>query len=287
MVMERYYFLFGLALVYIVFAVVQDFKKEEIANWLNFSLIGFALAYRAFYALSFNEAMFFVYGLIGLALFFVFANAFYYTGVFGGGDAKLLMGLGVVLPISGFSDLFFVGFMFVFLLFAVGAVYSLVYSLFLVKNNFKIFKKEFGKHLFGKKILFGLSVLIGGVFGFIAGNGFGFDVGMIVFGFFALFPLLYFYLFSVEKCMIKLVSPFELTEGDWLVSDVNLKNGIIKKNIHGLSFEDIKKLRKAGRSVLIKKGIPFTPAFLITLVIMVFFSEALESLLIQFLALLS
>ena len=134
--------------------------------------------------------------------------------------------------------------------------------------------------------MFGLSALTGIVFGFVAGNGFGFNVGITVFGFFILFPLLYFYLFSVERCMIKLVSPLKLREGDWLVSDVKLGSKVIKKDVHGLSLSDIEKLRKAGKSVLIKKGIPFTPAFLIAFLVMVFFLEALESLLIQFLAVL-
>ena len=145
MIFEKYYFLFGLAFLYVIFATVQDLRKEEVANWLNFSLIGFALTYRAFYALQFDDGMFFVYGLAGFLLFFAFANLFYYSGVFGGGDAKLLMGLGIVLPISNWMDLFFVGVGFLFLLFLIGACYSLVYSFFIAGRNFKIFKKEFGR----------------------------------------------------------------------------------------------------------------------------------------------
>ncbi|MBI2056754.1 hypothetical protein HYT91_00690 [Candidatus Pacearchaeota archaeon] len=44
-------FLVALALVWMIFAVVQDLKKREIANWVNFSLIIFALGFRFFYSL--------------------------------------------------------------------------------------------------------------------------------------------------------------------------------------------------------------------------------------------
>ncbi|MCX8158926.1 MAG: A24 family peptidase [Candidatus Pacearchaeota archaeon] len=288
MVVEKYYFLFGLALLYSIFAVVQDLKKEEIANWLNYSLICFAFIYRVFYALSFKDKMFLIYGLMGFALFFIFANLLYYSGVFGGGDAKLLMGFGVILPIESFYNVFFVGIGFLFLLFLVGAFYSLGYSLFIVGRNWKRFKKEFKGHWVGKKTLFGICFFVGLMFGFIGWQGFGFDVGMIVFGFIVLFPLLYFYLFSVEKCMIRLVSPDGLTEGDWLVSDIKLgKKCLIKKSASGLSYDDIIKLKKAGKSVWIKKGIPFSPAFLVALIVMVFFWEVLLSRLVGFLALLS
>ena len=67
--MEEYYFLFFLGLVWTIFAVVQDMKNREVANWLTFSLIGFALAYRGFYSSFSGNWMFFVYGLLGLGFF--------------------------------------------------------------------------------------------------------------------------------------------------------------------------------------------------------------------------
>ena len=81
--------------------------------------------------------------------------------------------------------------------------------------------------------------------------------------------------------MIKLVKAGDLTEGDWLVGDIKLGRGVIKKTVDGLSVNDILKLRKAGKSVLIKEGIPFTPAFLMAFVVMVFFGAALESLILS------
>ena len=67
--MEEYYFLFALAIVWMIFAVVQDLKTREVANWLNFSLIGFALAYRAFYSSFTGEWMFLGFGFLGFLMF--------------------------------------------------------------------------------------------------------------------------------------------------------------------------------------------------------------------------
>ena len=64
-------FLFILGLIWITFASIQDLKNKEIANWLNFSLIIFALGFRFFYGLfESNNFEFFYQGLIGLGIFF-------------------------------------------------------------------------------------------------------------------------------------------------------------------------------------------------------------------------
>ena len=81
-------FLICLAFVWIVFASVQDLKSREVANWLNFSLIIFALGFRFFYSLFNNNFNFLYQGLIGLGIFFVLGNLFYYGRMFAGGDAK-------------------------------------------------------------------------------------------------------------------------------------------------------------------------------------------------------
>ena len=95
-------FLWVLALIWIIFATVQDLKIREIANWLNFSLIIFALGFRFFYSLfALDSFVFFYQGLIGLLIFFFIGNMLYYGRMFAGGDAKLMIALGAILPFSG------------------------------------------------------------------------------------------------------------------------------------------------------------------------------------------
>ena len=269
--MEEYYFLFAVAFIWVIFATVQDLRTREISNWLNFSLIAFVLAYRGFYSVMNKDLMFFVYGFLGILFFVVLAHIFYYGKVFAGGDAKLLMGLGGVLPYESFLGLLFMGIGFIFLLFFSGAIYTLIYSVFLVgkhKKNFgKEFKKEFGKSGKWFYMLIILGVVLE-VFNYFYGFAFygAFLIILIV------FPLIFMYVKAVEKsCMIKMVSPGKLTIGDWLEKDVKIGRRTIKKSVHGLNQKDINLLKKRGRRVLIKEGVPFTPAFLIALVLFILF----------------
>lgn len=280
---ERYYFLFGLAFFWIVFAVIQDLKKREVSDWLNFSLVAFALAYRAFYSVYSSDLMFFVFGVLGFVLFFLLANLFYYSHVFAGGDAKLLMGLGVILPYSDFDDLIFVGLGFILVLFLSGAIYSLIYGIFIARSHYVKFAAAFGKNIRNQKNLLSALIFTALFVCFIYYFSEG-DLWMSFLG--VLFAVFAFFLIvcakSLEGCMIKLVRPGKLTEGDWLVDDVRIGRGVVKKTVHGLSAGDIVRLKRAGRKVLIREGIPFTPAFLAAFLITVFFWPVLKSALDSF-----
>jgi len=270
--MQEYYFLFGLALVWICFAVVQDWRTREISNWLNFSLLAFALTYKGFYALLFNRFDFFLLGVGGALFFTALAYVLYYGKAFAGGDAKLLTALGAVLPFRNTGDYLTLGIGFVFVLFLVGAVYSLIYSLVIVAKQPKKFVNFFKKELKSYNLLIWVSLAVL-IFLFIVLNIFmksGF--GLIIIALFIL-PFLYAYARAFEKaCMIKLVSPGQLTEGDWLEKDVHLSRSVISRSVHGLNSRDIDLLKKARKKVWIKEGIPFSPAFLLAFIIMVYVS---------------
>jgi len=269
--MEEYYFLFALAFIWIVFAVFQDSKTREISNWLNFSLIAFVLTYRIFYSIYSNNFNFFLFGLGGVLLFVLIGYISYYGKLFAGGDAKLLMGLGGILPYQNLMDYLYLGMGFVFLLFLVGAIYTLIYSGVLVAINKKQFMKEFRKLISKFKWRFYLSSFISAI---LIVNLIKFQFSLFVFALLilSLTPLIYFYSKAIEtSCMIKLTSPNKLTEGDWLEKNVRVENKYIKKSVHGLSKKDIEFLKKKNHKVWIKNGIPFSPAFLFALLIMVFF----------------
>ena len=266
------YFLIVIAFIWILFAVVQDLRKREVANWVNFSLFGIAVFYKLINYLSNGNYKLIWFAFLGILVFFVLSNLFYYSGIFGGGDAKLLIALGAVLPFESYFDFIGKGGGFIVSLFIIGAIYSLIYSVYIVKNNKKKFILEF-KHKMGLDKFY---IFLAGVIAI----GLIFLINPIVLGFlFALLivflPFLYIYLKSLEECMVEIVSSKKLTEGDWIYEDIKIGRRVIKKDVDGLSAEDIALLRKYNKKVLVKKGIPFTPAFLFAFIIMVFFSEAL------------
>ena len=155
-------FLIALAIIWMSFGSIQDLRQREISNWLNFSLIIFALAFRFFYSLFNSENFLFFYqGLIWLGIFFVVGNLFYYSRLFAGGDAKLLIALGPVLPLSYdwiVNLKIFITFILLFLI--GGSIYSIFYAFGLMSANWDKFKTEFAKKL-ASSLKMILIVLIG------------------------------------------------------------------------------------------------------------------------------
>lgn len=252
-----------LALVWILVAIIQDFKSREVANWLNFSLIIFAIAVRLFYSIFSNNYNYILFGLFGLAVFFVVAHMFYYARLFAGGDAKLLIALGAVIP---FADTLYTNVLiflvFIIALFFSGAIYSLIYSFILTLINVKKFTKEFTKRFKSNKKYFYGSLIFAILF-LISSFFFGILM-LIAAGLIFIFPYLYVYVKSVEQaCLVKEVSVKELTVGDWLVKNIKVKGKLIKPGWEGLDEKDLKFIQKNYKQkVLVKYGVPFTPAFL-------------------------
>lgn len=263
-------FLISLALIWILFSVIADFKHRIVPNWLNFSLIIFALAFRFFYSLFANDFAFFYHGIIGLGIFFAIGNSLYYGRMFAGGDAKLMIALGAILPFS--NDLtanaeIFATFFLLFLL--SGAIYGFGWMAYLSAKNFNAQKREFRMQFGKNKKTFILSIAFAILF-LIAGfyNSLFFYLGLIVF----LIPYLYSYAKAVdETSLVKNVKTKNLSEGDWLYHDLKIGKKLIKAKWDGLSKEEIRLIRKKFREVKIRHGIPFTPSFLISFAILIWF----------------
>ncbi len=270
--MNEVIFLFVIGLIWIVFASVQDLKKREVANWLSFSLMIFALGFRFFYSLfSGNGFGFFYQGLIGLCIFFILGNLLYYGRMFAGGDAKLMIALGTILPFSkNFLINLEVFILFLLLFLFMGALYGLIWSFILMYKNFKSFKKEFNKKIKENKKFIYLSLILGTIFliiSLILEMYFTIIYSLFIFA----FPYLYFYARAVDDCcMIKKIKTKDLTEGDWLYKDVRIGKKLIKANWEGLSKSEINLIKKNIKSILIRQGIPFVPVFLISFILLCF-----------------
>jgi len=275
-------FLLVLGFVWVLFASVQDLKSREVANWLSFSLIIFALGFRFFYSF-FSDAGFgfFYQGLIGLGIFYVLENLFYYARIFAGGDAKLMLALGTILPLTESfrtNVKIFILFFAVFLFAA--SVYGIVWAVVLSLKNSKKFKKEFGKILKEKKKY----IFLAAGFGVIMVVLSFYDILFLFYGLLLIvFPFIYFYAKAIDEvCMIKKVKVKDLTEGDWLYEDLKVGRKVIKKSWDGLSQKEIEMIKKKFKEVEIRQGIPFVPVFLICFLAMVYlyFTGFMESFLV-------
>jgi len=263
--------LIAIVFVWVVFAIIQDLKSREIANWLNFSLVIFVLVIRFFYSLFSNNYWWFIFGLVGLGVFFLLGHLFYHARLFAGGDAKLFIAFGVVVPLSiiWLENVVF-AMIFVMALLFLGGVYSLFYSGVLALKNKKKFVVECGKQFTKNKgILFvGLGIAFIAAF-FIILFGEGNSLFLLGFSFLILLmPLLYIYTKAIEQsCMLKEVSVDKVTIGDWLVEDIEVKGRKILSSWEGISESDLDFLKKNfDKKVLIKYGIPFSPSFLLAFI---------------------
>ena len=268
------WFLIIIGLIWIVVAVMQDFKRREVDNIWNFSLIGFALAYRFAFSAYSGNYWFIINGLLGFGIFLFLGNLFYYSRLFAGGDAKLLIALGAILPLSYDWIINFEIFgLFLVLFLALGSVYALIWAFFLVGINWDGFKNEFAVQWKNYKKMFLIAVIfviIWIVFVFAISQISFLFIGLIV----LLFPILFMFAKAVEEsCMIKKVSPKKVTEGDWLYRDIVVKGKRIKANWEGVSKKELRWIKKHGRrKILIKQGIPFTPSFLLAFIALIILS---------------
>ena len=205
--------------VFLLMATYCDLKSREVPDLISYGLIFSALGLRGIFSPIVGWDLL-LSGLLGFAAFFCVAWLLYKSNLWGGGDSKLLMGMGAVIGItypftlSSFSVLWF----FILLLF-LGSVYGLLWLFGLAFTRWTRFKTVFGERLQQYRTAhYGLGILVmGGVF---------FSFINILWLFFLL-PCFFFYLFlfvtTIEDyCFIKRISPLKLTEGDWLDEEVTI-----------------------------------------------------------------
>lgn len=274
-------FIFVIALIVICIASLTDIKTREVPDWLSYTLIftGFGIA--AIQTIVYLNYTFLLYSAFGFGIFFSIACLMYYSGQWGGGDSKLLMGLGALVGLRlEYSMQFMI--LFVINLIILGAVYGFTWTLALALKNMKDFKNSYALMLKDSKVaktrtlMITLGMLFVGLFiltFFVFNNRFAALPLLMM----AMFAFLFFYVFVFSKsvehsCMIKMYPVSKLTEGDWIAKDVLVKGKKVcgPKDL-GITERQISELKKFKiKTVPVKEGIPFVPSFLIALLVTYF-----------------
>lgn len=253
------------ALSVLIIGSIQDLKKREVMDWLTIGLIFYALLLRLIFSVYKSDFNIILQGLIGLLICYIISLVLFYSGQWGGGDSKLLMGMGALLGHGTNLYIFTIN------IFLAGAFYGLIYSSYIAVKNWKNFKPEFIK-LFKANIVIHRVLLLLAVIILVAlmytNPFYRLPMSLIVLLCLSMFYL-YVFTKSVEKgAMIKKYNPKQLTEGDWIVKDIVIDGkyitgpkelGITKKQI-----KIVQKLHKQNKIhyILVKEGIPFIPSFL-------------------------
>jgi prepilin signal peptidase PulO-like enzyme (type II secretory pathway) len=281
----------------LLFGSYVDLKKREVPDYLNYSLLAIGLMFAVLNSIFLNSFLPIVFSLSGLLFGFLFGALMFYTGQWGGGDAKMLMGIGALIGLNykevfslfsfnanSFPLLFTIIFTFMF----AGSIYGIIYVFVLMFKNWKIVSNELKKKLSNKNTRF--FQLISFVVGFICfyfawqNNFHLIKLGFFILGVGVIFLTELFYIIKIveQKCMIKIVDVKTITEGEWIVDEIKVDGKYIcgPKDL-GISNEQIELLKKNKiKKIKIKLGIPFIPGFLIGYIIILIFGNWISQILL-------
>jgi len=259
-----------------------DLKGRWVPDWVNYFMIIFGISGHALISVVQWSIRPFVYSAAAAGILYGVSSLLFYAGVWGGGDAKLFVGLGALLPV--FTPAVSAPWPWLVTLWVntlvFGSILGVLGSFYLaVKYKAKFvpeLKNQFAKN---RRTIYMTPALI-----ILPAMIYFLDLPIEIFALsmlLLLFPFLYVVLKAVEhSCMFKHIAPSKLVEGDWVVDEVHIgshnykpaKSGIEKKDIIGLI-----ELEKAGKlkHVKIKEGLPYVPALLAGLLASVFFGDLL------------
>ncbi|MEM5793168.1 MAG: A24 family peptidase [Candidatus Aenigmatarchaeota archaeon] len=267
--------LLTLALVGSLLAGLIDLKTTEIPDEIPYIMAGLGLLLNLIKSIIFDSytpiLMSCVYGIS----FLIFGFLLYFTGQWGGGDAKVLSALGFLLPEVSIKKTFFpFPISLLFNVFFIGAIYMIFYMAILSilnKKILKVFFIELSSKI--KEFLIGLIVISSILFlssFFLFSKIMGL-VNSFILSFSILSTTIFLYLFYrfikvVENVGFKRkIKVSQLKEGDVLDDS---------KIWEGLKKEEVEKIRKSGKKyVVIKEGVRFAPVFFISTIFTFLFGD--------------
>lgn len=256
----------GIALGGSIICGLYDLKTSDMLDALAISMIIAGIGIHAYesYLLSSLEPL--LNSLTVGFFFLIFGLFMYYAGYWGGGDGELLVAIGVLLPTGltgslSFSLNFFIN------TFIVGGIYSIIYAFFVAYKNKRI-KAEFFKSVKrDKKIIIlttGVTFLSFSLLSYIFGR---FIFTIIITSLIFLMFILFRFARVVEKYgFYKKIHVSQLKEGDVIGEDIP-KLRIYKKLIRGLTKDEINKIRKIRKYVIIREGVRYGPVFPLALIV--------------------
>ena len=237
----------SIALAGLLSGTITDLKTREVPDWINFSLIfsGFGIA--TIRSVVSWDISYILYSVLGFGLLFIVAYVMYYTGQWGGGDSKMVMGLGSLIGLSIPLSIAEPPFIILFIIYSIvaGAAYGLIWSIVVAIRCWDRFKKDLFSRMKKKEIKLVKVVLIILAIGALVLSLFLTAAAKIIVLITVMLLILTLYLFvfikAVENvCMIKKLEPSELTPGDWIAEPVISKT----EEGEGLLSATVKKRRE-------------------------------------------
>ncbi len=259
-----------LLLVGLGIASWRDLKEREVPDLISLGLLAVGILSAVAIAIVERNPFLIVPSVVGALAGWLIGIALYYARQWGGGDAKLLAGVGAVLGLWA-PDYRLISFL--ALLAIMGALYGIVWCAWLIMRHRKAFKKSFVEKLRTPTVHRMRLALVGfGIFAVIGIFAAPWPWPLVIaIALGGAYLMVYGRILSKtleEIALVKELPVSKLEEGDWLAKDVKVKNRtILAARTTGLSKEDIAKLKRASiKNVVVREGVPFVPPFLLALI---------------------
>ncbi len=150
----------GVVLLGLLIGSITDLKKREVPDFLNFGLMAIGIMFGGVSSIFSQSIWPLVAAIAGFGLGYIIGALMFYGGQWGGGDAKMLMGIGALLGVDvvalfgsslgSYIPLFIIVLISIILS---GAIYGFIYLLVLIVVRWKTFRKEYMKKLRTRDII--------------------------------------------------------------------------------------------------------------------------------------
>ncbi len=235
-------------IIYLIIASYSDYKTREIPDYVNYSAFIIGFLYRSYSAIINQNHYFLLIPLILSLTLFGISYLLYITGGWGGGDTKLLTTTAMLLGWEENNPYFFAKYLLGLFIFMF--LWSMIYALTIGLLNYKKVWKNMHKPRL-------LTLIITGIILYTIIKN------KIILILFALLSLIEPIKIIQDTCFIKEIKAKELTLGDWIVKKTRIGNYELKPRKTGANEEDLRKVKKSNKKILIKEGVPLAPAFLL------------------------
>ncbi|MBD3209557.1 prepilin peptidase [Candidatus Woesearchaeota archaeon] len=210
-----------------------DLRRREVPDWLNFGFIVAGLGLGLLATILSWSLQPLLSSVLGLLAGVLIGHLMFYAGQWGGGDAKMIMGIGALLGLDVFhccsaSQLPLLVIFFVNTV-LVGAVYGLLWAVFLGFRHRRKVKRAFVERLRSPPVRKArMAVIIACLCLIVLVIAVPHYLFRLVFACFALIVFFMFYTWVFihvieHACMVKPVPVRDLVEGDWIFEEVWVK----------------------------------------------------------------
>src|SRR3989338_1524514 len=83
---------YAVSFVVLLIGSFTDLRTREVPDWLNYGLVISGVGLNLLFSAVYSTPYFIINSIIGLSIFFGIAYIMFYSGQWGGGDSKMMMG---------------------------------------------------------------------------------------------------------------------------------------------------------------------------------------------------